>query len=385
MASPRGWVLAVDFGTTNTVAAVAVNAQGATTLVFDRRQVTPSAVFLDPRRKTWSVGETAILAAKRRLESFEPNPKRSIPDGTLFLGGQNIPVGEAITAVFRPIVQEALSQHSGRCPEAFVVTHPANWGEARVATLVDAAAAAADHDWPTPQALSEPVAAAQAVRDMDAIPQQARLVVLDLGGGTVDATVVDREGDTLTVVGQPRGRDGIGGEDYDLRLARWMVDEVGAPGLYDELASSDSPEKRELAAEIRASARDIKEQLSRQAAVSGQLPKSPPVLPEITPIMVSRPQLEQLICGGPGHEPGLIESIEVVSSALAAIPPGPPFVGVFLTGGCARIPMLGLLVQNCTGLPPLTYGDPATAVAQGAARLAWRSVELGEAFPEVKW
>ena len=33
---------------------------------------------------------------------------------------------------------------------------------------------------------------------------------------------------TLTVVGQPQGRDGIGGEDYDQRLARWMAAEVGA-------------------------------------------------------------------------------------------------------------------------------------------------------------
>ena len=303
----------------------------------------------------------------------------------LFLGGQNIPVGEAIAAVFRPIVQEALSQHGGRRPAAFVVTHPANWGKARVAILVVATAAAAGRDWPTPRAVSEPVAAAQAILDMDDIPHRARLAVLDLGGGTVDATVVDRDGDTLTVVGQPRGRDGLGGEDYDRRLARWMVAEVGAPGLYDSLASSDDPERRELAAVIRADARTIKEQLSRQAAVPGRLPKSPPELPEITPVMVSRPQLEELIRGGPDHEPGLIESIEVAGSALAVAPHGPPFVGIFLTGGCARIPMLGILVQERTGLPPLTYGDPATAVAQGAACLAWRSVELGEAFPEAAW
>jgi molecular chaperone DnaK (HSP70) len=38
---------------------------------------------------------------------------------------------------------------------------------------------------------------------MDSVPQQARLVVLDLGGGTVDVTVVDRNGDALSVVGQP--------------------------------------------------------------------------------------------------------------------------------------------------------------------------------------
>ena len=81
-----------------------------------------------------------------------------------------------------------------------------------------------------------------------------------------------------------------------------------------------------LAVEIRADARNIKEQLSRQVAVPAQLPKAPPELPDITPVMVSRPQLEDLIAGGLGHEPGLAESVEVVSSVLAPVPPGLPFI-----------------------------------------------------------
>jgi Hsp70 protein len=373
MISPGDWVLAIDFGTTNTVAATA-DERGPSTLMLNGRLVMPSAVFLNPDRKTWSVGDTAIRSARRRLEWFEQNPKRSVPDGTLFLGGQNVPVGEAITAVFRPIIQEALAQHGGRRPVAFIVTHPANWGDARKEILVDAAATAAGRGWPAPETLSEPIAAAQAILNMPEIPEQARVVVLDLGGGTVDATVVDRDRDRLAVVGQPQGRDGIGGEDYDGRLARWMVAEVGAPRLYDSLVNSDDPDRHELAVEIRGDARNTKEQLSHQATVPAQLPRCPPELPDITPVMVSRPQLEALIAGGPGREPGLAESIEVVSSVLDPAPPGPPFAGVFLTGGCSRIPMLGALVQERTGRPPLTYGDPTTAVAQGAAYYAWKKV-----------
>jgi Hsp70 protein len=376
--SPGDWVLAIDFGTTNTVAAM-TDAGGTTTLMVDGRPVMPSAVFLNPDRKTWSVGDTAIRIARRRLEWFDANPKRGVPDGTLFLGGQSVPVGDAIAAVMRPIVTEAVRQHGGRKPAAFVVTHPANWGEGRVTTLVQAAAAATGRGWPRPQPLSEPVAAAQAILGMPDIPPQARLVVLDLGGGTVDATVVDRDGDVLTVAGQPQGRDGMGGEDYDQRLARWMVAEVGAEGLYDSLAASDDPDRRERAVEIRADARIIKEQLSRQSTVPGQLPKSPPELPEITPVLVSRPQLEALIRGGPGHEPGLADSVDVVSSVLDPVPPGPPFVGVFLTGGCSGIPMLGALVHERTGHPPRTYGDPTTAVAQGATQLAWKKLKEPEA------
>ena len=43
--------------------------------------------------------------------------------------------------------------------------------------------------------------------------------------------------------------------------------------------------------------------------------------------------------------------------------------------------MLGTLVQERTSLPPLTYGDPTTAVAQGAAQLAWKKLQEGRPVP----
>src|ERR1700721_1971084 len=156
-----------------------------------------------------------------------------------------------------------------------------------------------------------------------------------------------------------------------------MTAAVDAPGLYDRLAASPDLDERERAVEIRTHARDIKEELSRRAVVPGQLPRSAPELPESTPVQVNRSQLEALICGGQGHAPGLSDAVELVRRALEQAPPGPPFAGVFLTGGCARIPMLGRLVQERSGLRPLTYGDPTSSVARGAA--AWALHEMMEA------
>jgi choice-of-anchor C domain-containing protein len=367
------WVLAIDFGTTNTVAAV-TDARGTKILRVGERLVRPSAVFLNPDGKTLLTGDSAISAGRRRLGWFEPNPKRGVAGGGLFIGGRNIPVREAIAAVLSPIVQEAASQQGGRRPGAFVVTHPVNWDQALVEVLVDAAAAAAGQGWPRPRPLSEPVAAAQVILGREDIPRQARLVVLDLGGGTVDAAVVDRDGDIVTVAGVPQSRDDVGGEDYDVRLARWMVAEAGTPGLYDRLAASEEPGKRERAAEIRADACGVKQDLSFRATAAAGLPQSPPGLPEITPVIVSRTSLEALIRGGRDHDPGLAESVELASIVLGAAPPGPPFVGVLLTGGGARIPMLAVLAQELSGRPPLILGSPDTAVAQGAAQLAWQAL-----------
>jgi molecular chaperone DnaK len=363
------WVLAVDFGTTNTVASVA-DASGVRTLTVNGRPVMASAVFLHD--DGWYVGDAAIRMARHRLDRFEPCPKRAIPDGTLFLGGADVPVTDAITALFRPLLSEALEQHNGQPPSVFVVTHPATWTASRIDVLLHAAFAAAPGKipWPQPTALAEPVAAAQHVLRIENMPASARMVVLDLGGGTTDVTVVDRHGDSLAVVGNPVGRDGLGGVDFDLRLARWMVAEVDAAGLYDRLAGSHDPELRERAVDIREHAREVKEQLSQQSVVPAQLPKSPPDLMEHTPVQVNRAVLEDLIRGSE-QEPGLEQAVQLVNDSLAIAPPGPEMAGVFLVGGSSRIPLLGQLVTQRTGRVPISQGDPTTAVADGAARYGW--------------
>lgn len=374
MTPPGAWVLAIDFGTTNTVASVG-DAHDVHTLTIDGTPVTPSAVLLmeghGAEGSNWMVGNAALRFARRRLGWFERSPKRCIADRFLFLGGQDVPVTEAITALLSIITEEAARQHSGRPPMAFVVTHPATWAQSRIRVLQDAARAATAGmgGWPEPYPLTEPEAAAQRTLDIPGIPPQARLVVLDLGGGTVDVTVVDREDDNLTIAGRPTGIDSLGGEDFDLRLARWMTAEVGAPELFDRLATSEDPDERERAVEIRSHACAVKEQLSRQPVVPAQLPKSPPELPENTPVQVTKPQLEELVRGGPDREPGLLEAVELVTAALQSASAGPPFVGVFLVGGSSRIPLLGALLTERIGKVPLTHGDPTTAVADGAPRL----------------
>ena len=380
------WVLAVDFGTTNTVAAVADEA-GVHIVNVDGKPVLPSAVFLNEAGKggkySWIVGTAAVNFARRRLDRFEATPKKSISDGTLFLAGQDVPVVEAIAAVFRIVTQEVAQQHGGQPPAAFTVTHPATWGESRVRVLLEAARSAIAQlkGWPMPHPLTEPEAAAQRTLGIGTLPPECRLVVLDLGGGTVDVTVVDRRGPMLTVAGRPTGLDSLGGEDFDLRLARWMTAEVGRPGLFDQLATSEDASRRETAVEIRDHARDVKEQLSKLPAVPAQLPRVPPELPDYTPVLVSKPNLEALVRGGRGREPGLTEAVELVAGALAEAAPGPPPAGVFLVGGSSRIPLLGTLVTQRIGRPPLVHGDPTTAVADGAARHAWARAHGPSGFP----
>ena len=95
------------------------------------------------------------------------------------------------------------------------MTHPARWGSVRIDLLLRAARSATDEvrNWPDPTPLPEPVAAAQGVLGLSGPPSQARIAVLDLGGGTVDVRrSLDRIRPELRVVGIPQGMDQVSGE-----------------------------------------------------------------------------------------------------------------------------------------------------------------------------
>jgi molecular chaperone DnaK len=369
---PDDWVFAVDFGTTNTVAAVG-GRLGVRSLMINGRTAIPSAVMLQ-ERGGWHVGELAINAARRNLAWFEPRPKSAIGAGSLFLGGRSVPVVDAIAAVLRFVAGEAQKQHGTLPPARYVVTHPAGWGSGRIDTLLDAARNAIHRSWPAPEPLPEPVAAAQGVFALPQVSREARIVVLDLGGGTVDVATVDRLGSQLTVIGTPRGIDAAAGEEFDLRLARVMTSEAGEDRLYDKLIASAAARDLELALDIRTAARGVKEQLSLEPVVpiAVPVPKGPDEI-ESRPVQISRAQLEAEVQGGVDGKPGLIEAVRLVKWGLEEAPYGPNFEGVYLVGGSSRIPLLGRLVQQEIGRAPISHGDPGVAVAEGAAAWALRT------------
>jgi molecular chaperone DnaK (HSP70) len=361
------WAFAVDFGTTTTVAAVD-DVYGVRPLTVNGVYSIPSAVMLT-ERGNWRVGELAISSAHRRMDSFETAPKNLISYGTIWLGGRPIPVVDAITAVFRFVAEEAQKQRGPAAPSRFVVTHPAGWEGNRIGLLLEAAHDATDERWPDPEPLEEPVAAVQSAIYISesTVPTRARIVVMDVGRATVDIAIVDRDGSQHKIVGAPDGIDGVGGAEFDLRLAHLIADQAGNDGLYSKLLASDNRQDRELALDIRQLARHVNEQLCVDTPVSVQVPVPSPngIVNRI--VQVSRAQFEDLVRGGPGRPPGFAEAIRLVAKALQEAPPGPPFAGVCLVGGSSRIPLLARMLYNESGLLPLSQGDPRSAVAEGAA------------------
>src|SRR4051812_20053337 len=147
--------LGVDFGTSHTVAVLAWPDGTVRPLLFDGVPQLRSAVCADPIAGL-IVGQDAEHAGRTRPEAFEPNPKRRVDDGTVLLGGLDLPVVDLIGAVLRRVAGEA-NRVSGVAVTAVTLTVPADWGPRRREVLRIAAGRAG---WTDPRFVVEPVAAA---------------------------------------------------------------------------------------------------------------------------------------------------------------------------------------------------------------------------------
>jgi len=103
---PGPVALAVDFGTSNTVAMLRRGAGPPTPLLFDASPMLPSGVFAGPDRDVLT-GADAERAASGFPAGLEANPKRRVGDGTVWLGEREMPVVELVAAVLARVAGEA--------------------------------------------------------------------------------------------------------------------------------------------------------------------------------------------------------------------------------------------------------------------------------------
>ncbi len=184
-------LLAIDFGTSNTVAALLIDGQAPRTVNFDTSPMLPSAVYYSVDGRL-TVGREAQRLARLDPTRFEPNPKRRVDDGEMLLGDRVLPVVDALAAVLRAVAIEVRRQLGGALPDEVRLTHPAQWGAIRQNVLVSAARAAGLGA--NLVLIPEPVAAAAQFTRLPgrALPVGGTVAVYDLGGGTFDIAIVGR-------------------------------------------------------------------------------------------------------------------------------------------------------------------------------------------------
>ncbi|MEU4253970.1 type VII secretion-associated protein [Amycolatopsis sp. NPDC026612] len=371
--------VAVDFGTSSTCVVVSVNGREPQVVVIDGQPLMSSAVYA-AADGTLFVGQEAERQAAVDPSRYEPNPKRRIDEGELLLGDSVLRVTDVVHAVLGRAVAEARRLAGDAEVDLLVLTHPADWGAIRTRLLRQAAGGLAREVALVP----EPVAAAvyhaatfapQDVANDHTVEFSGRpgdaLAVLDLGGGTVDVSVVRRlPPDTARDrAGRPqrggfqvlatRGDPSFGGADIDQALLEHVGSLVSAadPDAWRELVEGRELADRRRRRVLRQDVRGAKETLSRHAYTDVPMP------PPFADAHVTREDLERLIAAPLGR------AVELTVAALGEAGLRPKqLTAIFLVGGSSRIPMISRLVHERTGVVPTSLDQPETVVARGALR-----------------
>jgi len=214
-------IVGIDLGTTNSL--VGLWRDGAARLIPNAlgHNLTPSAVSLDEN------GEILVgLAARERLLT---HPQRTAAafkrymgtSRTLTIGDKTFRPEELSALVLRSLRSDAETWLGDRVEEA-VITVPAYFSDAqRKATRAAGELAGLKVE----RLLNEPTAAALAYGLQER--QESRIMVVDLGGGTFDVSVLELfEG--VMEVRATAGDNFLGGEDFVDVIVDAFIDRVGA-------------------------------------------------------------------------------------------------------------------------------------------------------------
>jgi molecular chaperone DnaK len=180
------------------------------------------------------------------------------------------------------------------------------------------------------------------------------VAVVDLGGGTVDVSVVQGNRALAT-----RGDPTFGGADIDQLLLEHVGGLVSAtdPSAWRALVEGRELSDRRRRRVIHHDVRGAKETLSRHTYTDVPMP------PPFPDAHVTRADLERLIT------PHVERAAELAAATIReAGLTGGDLAGIFLVGGSSRIPLVSQLVHKRCGVVPTSLDQPETVVARGALR-----------------
>ena len=351
-----GWWLAIDFGTSFTTTAMAVDGH-VEILEIDSSRYVPSVVFLD-EDGTLLVGRDADSEAATNPARAERVPKRALVAAEqVRLGNRSVATVDLVAAVLARVSGEAIRRHSGRRPGRVVLTHPARWqpGGLELRRLTEAADRAGLGE---PDLVAEPVAAAHHyAQETGDVAVGGAIGVYDFGGGTFDTAVLRRRRDGFQLAGSPGGDVAMGGEDLDAVLLEILGEHAEAVDADRWYAVWDEPGRAAERARtlLRRDVTRAKESLSTRPAANLFVPGFE------DEFRVTRREYEKAI------DPILRRSVGELESTVARAGLTPADLAeVYLTGGSSRTPRITALLAELTTHPPTTRGDPKAAVVLGA-------------------
>ncbi len=344
-------VIGIDLGTTNSCVAVLEGDEPVVIPNSEGMRTTPSVVAF-AKNGDLLVGAVAKRQAATNVNRTISSIKREMgTDTRIKIDGKNFSPQEISAFILRKLKKDA-EDYLGEQVSQAVITVPAYFNDAQRQATKDAGRIAGLN---VLRIINEPTSAALAYGLDHGAPQ--KIMVYDLGGGTFDVSLIEI-GDNLVEVLATAGDNRLGGDDFDARLAEYIVQEYIRTNRVN-LARDPVAMQR-----IREAAEEAKKTLSSQSITNINLPfvatvKGNPVHLEME---ITRSKFEELTRD-------LVDRTEIpVRKVLNDGGVSISELGmVLLVGGSTRIPAVQEKVRRLTGKEPSRKLNPDECVALGAA------------------
>ncbi|HJB83715.1 MAG TPA: molecular chaperone DnaK [Candidatus Mediterraneibacter intestinavium] len=346
-------VIGIDLGTTNSCVSVVENDKPVIIPGADGSMTTPSIVAFTKN------GERLVGQAARRQAVTNPDrtissvKRRMGTEWTTRIDGKEYKPQKISAMILMQLKKDAEKFLGEEVTEA-VITVPAYFNDIQRQATKDAGRIAGLN---VKRIINEPTSAALSYGLDHGEPQ--KVMVYDLGGGTFDVSIIEI-GEGIIEVLSTAGDNHLGGDDFDERIVRWIVNKFREQTRVDL--------SRDFAAmqRIREAAERAKKELSTSNT-------SHIIQPYITQakgeplhldMVLTRQEFESMVSD-------LIQRTEdPVRSALNDARITSAQLGrVLLVGGSTRIPAVQRKVQEMTGKEPSRNINPDECVAKGAAIL----------------
>ncbi len=346
-----GKIIGIDLGTTNSC--VAVMEGGKPTVIANAEGVrtTPSVVAFTKSGERL-VGESAKRQAVTNADRTISSIKREMGnDYKIKVDGKKYSPQEISAMILGKLKKDA-ENYLGESVNDAVITVPAYFNDTQRQATKDAGRIAGLN---VMRIINEPTAAALAYGLDNEMSQ--KIMVYDLGGGTFDVSIIEI-GTGVVEVLATAGDNHLGGDDFDARLADYIVREFkNSQGV--DLSRDNVAMQR-----IREEAEKAKKELSAATMVNINLPfitvaKDGPKHLEMT---INRAKFDELT------NDLVLRTKEPVLNALGdAGLKNSDISRVLLVGGSTRIPAVATMVASLMGKEPSRNLNPDECVALGAA------------------
>ncbi|MEA3272270.1 MAG: molecular chaperone DnaK, partial [Patescibacteria group bacterium] len=350
-------IIGIDLGTSNSAAAVM---QGDTPVIIPSAEGATLGGKAFPSYVAFSKDGELLIGEPARRQAVT-NPGKTISGAKRKMGTKHTwkidskeYTPQQISAYILQKIKKDAESFLGQPVDKAVITTPAYFDDAQRQATKDAGKIAGLE---VVRIVNEPTAASLAF-GLDKVSQKnQQLVVFDLGGGTLDVTVMNF-GEGVFEVASTSGDTQLGGRDMDEVLVDYIADEFKKENGID-LTKDATVEQR-----LRDAAEKAKVELSTTLETEINLPfiTADDSGPKHLVMKITRAKLEELI------KPIVEKCRNPLEQALKDAKITPQDVEkIIMVGGPTRMPVVQKFVEDYIG-KKIEHGvDPMECVAKGAA------------------